>query len=86
MKIEGSGSESGSISQRHGSADPDPQKMSWIRNTGRRHLIFLLEKQGGEFVNLLSLNISIKHRRFTSVGKVGDYNKILLTMPVKNQF
>jgi hypothetical protein len=25
---------SGSISQRHGSADPDPyQKMSWIRNT-----------------------------------------------------
>jgi hypothetical protein len=24
MKIEGSGSESGSISQRHGSADPDP--------------------------------------------------------------
>jgi hypothetical protein len=32
MKIEGSGS----ISQRHGSADPDPDhtKMSWIRNTG----------------------------------------------------
>jgi hypothetical protein len=37
MKIEGSGS--GSISQRHGSADPDPypdpHKMSWIRNTGQ---------------------------------------------------
>jgi hypothetical protein len=31
MKIEGSGSES--ISQRHGSADPDPDtKMSWFRN------------------------------------------------------
>ncbi len=26
MKIEGSGSESGSISQRHGSADPDPHQ------------------------------------------------------------
>jgi hypothetical protein len=73
MKIEGSGS--GSISQRHGSTDPDPdpQKISWIRNTGRKHLIFLLDKQGCEFVNLPSLNISIKHRRFTSVGKVGDY-------------
>jgi hypothetical protein len=36
MKIEGSGSESGFISQRHGSADPDPPKMAWIRirNTG----------------------------------------------------
>jgi hypothetical protein len=34
MKIEGSGSESGSISQRHGFADPDPHtRMSWIRNT-----------------------------------------------------
>ncbi len=35
MKIAGSGSESGSISQRHGSADPDPDphKMSWIRDT-----------------------------------------------------
>jgi hypothetical protein len=36
-KIAGSGSESGTISQRHGSADPDPirihTKMSWIRNT-----------------------------------------------------
>ncbi len=31
-KIAGSGSESGSISQRHGSADPDRPKMSWIRN------------------------------------------------------
>ncbi len=32
MKIEGSGS----ISQRHGSADPapDPHQKSWIRNTG----------------------------------------------------
>jgi hypothetical protein len=31
---------SGSISQRHGSADPDPvhSKMSWIRNTGVHHL------------------------------------------------
>jgi hypothetical protein len=34
-KIAGSGSASGSISQRHGSADPDPEppQMSWIRNT-----------------------------------------------------
>jgi hypothetical protein len=30
MKIEGSGY----ISQRHGSVDPDPHKISWIRNTG----------------------------------------------------
>jgi len=37
MKIDGTGSESGSISQRHGSADPDPRiriridtKISWI--------------------------------------------------------
>ncbi len=35
MKIAGSGSESGSISQRHGSADPDSHQMSWIRNTER---------------------------------------------------
>jgi hypothetical protein len=34
MKIEGSGFASGSISQRHGSADPDPHQMSLIRNTG----------------------------------------------------
>jgi hypothetical protein len=37
---DGSGSASGSISQRHGSADPDPDwihpKMSWIRNTAYR--------------------------------------------------
>jgi hypothetical protein len=26
MKVEGSGSESGSISQKHGSADPDPHQ------------------------------------------------------------
>jgi hypothetical protein len=34
-KIAGSGfeSESGSISQRHGSVDPDPHQNSWIRNT-----------------------------------------------------
>ncbi len=37
MKIEGSasGSGSGSISQRYGSADPDPHQMSWIRNTAQ---------------------------------------------------
>jgi hypothetical protein len=37
MKIEGSGSGSesgsGSISQRHGSADPDSHQNAWIRNT-----------------------------------------------------
>jgi hypothetical protein len=32
MKIEGSGSESGFISQRHGSADQDPHPTLHIRN------------------------------------------------------
>jgi hypothetical protein len=32
-KVAGSGS--GSVSQRHESADPDPNQMSWIPNTGR---------------------------------------------------
>jgi hypothetical protein len=31
------GSESGSISQRHGSGNPDPYQMSWIRNTAFKH-------------------------------------------------
>jgi hypothetical protein len=34
-KLAGSGSESGSISQRNGSADRIRTKMSWIRNSGR---------------------------------------------------
>ncbi len=36
----------GSISQRHGSADPDPPKMSWIRNTASKS-----NKQKNFFLN-----------------------------------
>jgi hypothetical protein len=50
MKIEGSAFGSGSISQRHGSADPDPDppKMSWIRNTAilDPHLFYLYLTDG----------------------------------------
>jgi hypothetical protein len=46
-KIAGSWSESGSISQRHGSADPDPPQMSWIRNavTKRCRLSWLTNRR-----------------------------------------
>jgi hypothetical protein len=48
MKIEGSGSESGSrsISQRHGSADPDSHQNVMIRNTGYQRM-----KARRKFVN-----------------------------------
>ncbi len=49
------GSASGSISQRHGSADPDPDpdhtKMSWIRNTA--------EKSNLDLPNRIQANIRI---------------------------
>jgi hypothetical protein len=48
-KIAGSGSASGPISQRHGSAVPDlefgSKKMSWISNTARNYITW--RKDGG---------------------------------------
>jgi hypothetical protein len=40
MKIEGSGSKSGSISQRHGSADPDPDSHQNVIDPHSATLVF----------------------------------------------
>jgi hypothetical protein len=60
-KFAGSGSKSGSISQRHGSADsdPDPPQMSWICNTASYLFLGGLRITGG--VDMLPTHGALHH-------------------------